>query len=90
MKEGLARVASSTRLSREVRGMGLMLALETRIDIHDILLNSIRDGVIFAYSGRETVRFLPPLVIEDRQIEKGLEVLRGALGEEEKKRLGPR
>ena len=83
-------LAATSRLSREVRGMGLMLALETRIDIHDILLNSIRGGAIFAYSGRETVRFLPPLVIEDRQIEKGLEVLRDALGQEEKKRLGPR
>jgi acetylornithine/LysW-gamma-L-lysine aminotransferase len=90
LKEGLLSLAATSRLSREVRGMGLMLALETRIDIHDILLNSIRGGAIFAYSGRETVRFLPPLVIEDRQIEKGLEVLRDALGQEEKKRLGPR
>lgn len=90
MKDGLSKVASESRLSREVRGMGLMLAYETKIDIHSLLLNSMGRGAIFAYSGRETFRFLPPLVIDDGQIEKGLEVLRHVVGEEEAKRLGPR
>ena len=87
MKEGLSRLAAGSKLSREVRGIGLMLALETRIDVHDVLLNSMKGGAIFAYSGRETVRFLPPLVIEDDQIRRGLEALEGVIGEEEKRRL---
>ncbi|MDV3277736.1 MAG: aspartate aminotransferase family protein [Nitrososphaerales archaeon] len=90
MKEGLTRVASGSKLSREVRGMGLMLALETRVDLHQPLLDAIKRGAIFAYSGRETFRFLPPLVIEDSQVEMGLEVLAGVLGAEEVRRLGPR
>lgn len=88
MKERLTKIASERRLSREVRGMGLMLALETRVDIHQPLLNAIKGGAIFAYSGRETFRFLPPLVIEDKQIDRGMEILGDVLGEEETRRLG--
>lgn len=88
MKAALERIAAEHKISRQVRGMGLMLALETRVDIHEPLLGAIRDGVIFAYSGRETFRFLPPIVVQESQIERALEVLGGVLGEEERRRFG--
>jgi acetylornithine/LysW-gamma-L-lysine aminotransferase len=88
MKDGLLKIASRHKVSREARGMGLMLALETRVDIHHLLLEAIERGIIFAYSGRETFRFLPPLVIDDSQIAQGLEVLGGILNAEDKRRLG--
>lgn len=87
MKAGLVRVASGHKLVREVRGLGLMLALQTRVDIHAQLLSAEQKGVIFAYSGRDTFRFLPALVIEDSQITKGLEVLERVIGEEEASRF---
>ncbi|MDE1853117.1 MAG: aspartate aminotransferase family protein, partial [Thaumarchaeota archaeon] len=83
MKEGLSKIASAHKLAKEVRGLGLMLALQTRVDIHSQLLSAEAKGVIFAYSGRDTFRFLPALVIEESQISKGLEVLEGVIGEEE-------
>ena len=89
MKAGLSKVASEHRLAREVRGLGLMLALQTRVDIHSQLLSAESKGVIFGYSGRDTFRFLPALVIEESQISKGLEVLGRVIGEEEASRLGP-
>ncbi|HXW37794.1 MAG TPA: aspartate aminotransferase family protein [Nitrososphaerales archaeon] len=88
MKSGLEKIASGSKLCREVRGMGLMLAVETRVDIHEALLSALKRGVIFAYSGRETFRFLPPLVIEESQISKALGVLGGVLVDEETRRLG--
>jgi acetylornithine/LysW-gamma-L-lysine aminotransferase len=87
MKEGLRRIASEHKLVKEVRGMGLMLAMQTRVDIHSQLLSAEKKGVIFAYSGRDTFRFLPSLVIEESQIAKGLEVLGQVIGEEEARRL---
>lgn len=89
MKRKLETIAAGHRISREVRGMGLMLAMEMRIDVHDILLRAIERGAVYAYSGRETLRFLPPLVMDDTQIEKGMQILGGVLDEEETKRLGP-
>ncbi len=49
--------------------------------------NPLSAGVIFAYSGRDTFRFLPALVIEESQISKGLEVLERVIGEEEASRF---
>ena len=87
MKAGLAKIASEHRLVKEVRGLGLMLALQTRVDILSQLLSAEAKGVIFAYSGRDTFRFLPALVIEDAQISKGLDVLREVIDEDESTRL---
>ncbi len=84
---GLNEVASASKLVRQVRGMGLMLAMETRVDIHEMLLSALRKGVITAYSGRETFRLLPPLVIEDSQITRALGVLREVVADEGAKRL---
>jgi len=87
MKSGLARIASAHKLVKEVRGLGLMLAMQTRVDIHSQLLSAEEKGVIFAYSGRDTFRFLPSLVITESQIAKGLEVLERVIGEEETNRF---
>ena len=87
MKAGLSRIASGHKLVREVRGLGLMLAMQARVDIHSLLLASEEGGAIFAYSGRDTFRFLPPLVIEDEQIRRGLEILESVIGEEEARRF---
>jgi acetylornithine/LysW-gamma-L-lysine aminotransferase len=87
MRAGLAKIASAHRLVKEARGMGLMLAMQTRVDIHSQLLSAEQKGVIFAYSGRDTFRFLPALVIKEGEISRGLEVLEGVIGEEETNRL---
>jgi len=87
LKAGLSRIASGRKLVKEVRGLGLMLAMQTRVDILSQLLSAEKQGVIFAYSGRDTFRFLPALVIEETQISKGLEVLERVIGEEEASRF---
>ncbi len=88
MKDALAKMASEHKTAREARGMGLMLALEMRVDIHRPLLDAMEHGAIFSYCGKQIFRFLPPLVIDDSQIARGLDVLRGALDAEEKRRIG--
>ena len=87
-KAGLSRIASGHRLVKEVRGLGLMLAMQTRVDILSQLLSAESHGVIFAYSGKDTFRLLPALVVEESQISRGLEVLERVVGEEEASRLG--
>ena len=55
---------------REIRGMGLMLAIEMKFDIREILTQALENGVILLYSGRNNIRLLPPLTITDEQIIK--------------------
>jgi acetylornithine/LysW-gamma-L-lysine aminotransferase len=63
------------RIVREVRGLGLMLGMEMRFDVYNILLGCMDQGVLVLDAGRNVVRFLPPLVIEKEQIDKVIEVL---------------
>jgi len=79
--EGLERLKQKHRCVREVRGLGLMRAAELRFDVKDILMKSLERGLITLYSGRNILRFLPPLVIEEHQILKALEILDEVLDE---------
>lgn len=83
LKEGLRRLQEDHRLLREVRGMGLMLAAEARMEVYGVLMGLVRRGVIPLYSGRNVLRFLPPLVIEREQVDFVIEALDAELGEEE-------
>lgn len=81
----LLEIKNELKIVREVRGLGLMIGLESRFDVRNILLRAIEKGVILLYSGRNIIRFLPPLVIEKHHLERVAEVLRWALSEEEVK-----
>jgi acetylornithine/LysW-gamma-L-lysine aminotransferase len=63
------------KIVREVRGLGLMLGMEMRFDVYNILLGCMDMGVLVLDAGRNVVRFLPPLVIEKEQIDRVVEVL---------------
>ena len=88
MKSVLSGIASRHKIAREVRGLGMMLALELRVDMHQVLLHSLGSGVIFGYSGRDIVRLLPPIVIAGGQMRKALDVLEEAVRFEETRRFG--
>lgn len=83
MKAGLSKMAAAHKLVKEVRGLGMMLGMQTRVDILSQLQSAQSRGVIFAYSGRDTFRFLPSLTMEETQISRGLEVLESVIGEAE-------
>jgi acetylornithine/LysW-gamma-L-lysine aminotransferase len=71
----LSRMAEKYRVVREVRGLGLMLGVEYRFDILDILNGLLERGVISLSSGTRILRFLPPVSITEAQIEYVVEKL---------------
>lgn len=87
-KSMLSNLIKESKILREVRGLGLMLGLEAKIDIYGILMRALEGGVILLYSGRNVIRFLPPLVISMEQIKTVVEVLREAILREERKVIG--
>jgi len=86
-KHILQGMVDDFRILREVRGLGLMVGLESRLFIRDVLMKALERGLILLYSGKNVIRFLPPLVIEKSQLEKAAEILRDIFDEEEKKVL---
>lgn len=77
--EGLKQLQERHRLIREVRGMGLMIGVELKCEVREIILDGIREGLLLLYSGRNTLRFLPPLVMTAGDVQKVLGILDGLL-----------
>jgi acetylornithine/LysW-gamma-L-lysine aminotransferase len=75
------------KIVRKTRGMGLMIGIELRFDILNILLGAMDKGVLFLDAGRNVVRLLPPLVINEEQIGIVASVLNQVLGDEEAARI---
>jgi LysW-gamma-L-lysine/LysW-L-ornithine aminotransferase len=85
-REGLEKLKERHRIIREIRGKGLMIGVELKFEVKDILFDGITNGILFLYSGKNILRLLPPLVISESDIDKALEVLDVVLGREEKRR----
>jgi acetylornithine/LysW-gamma-L-lysine aminotransferase len=86
-KAKLEDMQARYKIIKEVRGLGLMIGVELRFDVLNILLKAMDRGVLILDAGRNVLRFLPPLVIEKEQIDKAVSVLDAVLGEEENARL---
>jgi len=85
-KSQLESLQAKHKIIKEIRGLGLMLGMELRFDVHNIILKALDRGVLVLDAGRTVVRLLPPLVIEKVQIDKAIAVLDTVLGEEENER----
>ncbi|KAG2472598.1 MAG: Acetylornithine aminotransferase [Nitrosopumilales archaeon] len=85
LREGLERLKEKHKIIREIRGKGLMIGVELKFQVKDIILDGIKNGVLILYSGRNILRFLPPLVISEDDITRVLETLDILLTKEEKR-----
>ncbi len=78
----LARLKDSleeSKIVREIRGIGLMLAVELKVRCSKYVYESLERGVLFLTSGTHIIRMLPPLIITRQQIDKVVNVLAGVL-----------
>ncbi len=85
-KNGLFQLKENHRIVRDVRGLGLMLALELRFDVKDVLFEGIKEGLLMLYSGRNIIRLLPPLVLDELKVAKTLSIMDKLLTNEEERR----
>jgi len=85
-RKGLEKLKEKHNIIREIRGKGLMIGIEMKFEVRDILMGLIKEGVLMLYSGRNILRILPPLVISEEDVTKVLHALDSVLSEEERKR----
>jgi len=85
-REGLEKLKEKHTMIREIRGKGLMIGIELKFEVRNILMGLIEEGVLMLYSGRNILRILPPLVISEEDVTKVLHALDSILTKEEQKR----
>jgi LysW-gamma-L-lysine/LysW-L-ornithine aminotransferase len=84
-KCGLLELKERHPIIREVRGLGMILAMEMRFDVRDILLDGIKNGLLMLYSGRNIIRLLPPLIMDKDTVDQALSVMDSLLVAEAKR-----
>ncbi|MEM3175843.1 MAG: aminotransferase class III-fold pyridoxal phosphate-dependent enzyme, partial [Candidatus Nitrosocaldus sp.] len=86
MKDGLLALKDRHKVVRDVRGLGLMLGIELRFDVRDVLMDGLSHGLMMLYSGRNVIRLLPPLIIDEDIASRALSILDTLLAREEERR----
>jgi 4-aminobutyrate aminotransferase len=82
MQEGLREIAQSHRQVTDVRGLGLMVALElkTADQAAKLVQAAFERGLLLLTAGTRAVRICPPLVLDREEAAIGLEIIADALG----------
>jgi acetylornithine aminotransferase/acetylornithine/N-succinyldiaminopimelate aminotransferase len=79
--ERLQGLAKNYPLIREVRGLGLMLAVELDRPGNEIVLNCMQRGYLINCIQGNILRFLPPLIVTKKEINELIKVLSACLEE---------
>lgn len=61
---------------KDIRGKGLMIGIQIEENIKplDVEIKCLQEGLCVATAGSDVVRFLPPLTISKKEIDKGLSI----------------
>lgn len=85
LKMKLVELSVKYDIVKEVRGKGLMLGMEFTVAIKPILKECLDKGLVLFGADCNTIRFLPPLIIEEKHVDKMIVILEQILNEYSKK-----
>lgn len=83
----MRKLQNECKIIRDVRGLGLMIGMEFRFDVLNIIMKALESGLLVLDAGRNIVRLLPPLVISQEQLDRAFGILSTIIREEENERL---
>ncbi|HUZ86847.1 MAG TPA: acetyl ornithine aminotransferase family protein [Candidatus Baltobacterales bacterium] len=81
MQDGLREIAMTHQHVTDVRGMGLMLAIELKTSekAAQLVQSAFEKGLLLLTAGSRAVRISPPLVLNPEEAATGLEIIASAL-----------
>jgi len=84
LHEKLKALVSKRNAAIGVRGRGFIQGIQLEIPARPIVDEGLAEGVLFNSTQDTVVRFLPPFVLEERHVDKGIRVLKKLLGKKRK------
>ena len=72
-------VADYPAILEDARGAGLMLGVKCKITNNDLVVRAMHEGLLTVPAGDNVVRFVPPLIITEEQVDEALGMLKRAL-----------
>jgi predicted acetylornithine/succinylornithine family transaminase len=73
--ERLQHLATKHAVIKEVRGFGLMLALELNVPGKQLVLDGIGRGLLFNCTHENVLRFLPPYIVTEKEVDRAIGIL---------------
>jgi predicted acetylornithine/succinylornithine family transaminase len=80
LQKQLKEVAANYAAAKEVRGRGLIQGLQLDVPARPIVEQALAQGVLFNSTQDTVLRFLPPFLLEEKHVDKGIRVLKKLLG----------
>jgi predicted acetylornithine/succinylornithine family transaminase len=71
----LNELARKHGVVKEVRGFGLMLGMELNVPGKQLVLDAIGEGLLINCTHDTVLRFLPPYIVTEKEVDKALKVL---------------
>ncbi len=85
LRQQLQGLVSKYASVQETRGRGLIQGLQLNIPARPIVEQGLAQGVLFNSTQDTVVRFLPPFLLEEKHVDKGIRVLKKLLGKKKSK-----
>lgn len=79
LQEQLKTLAGKHAAVQEVRGRGLIQGLQLAVPARPIVEQALAEGVLFNSTQDTVVRFLPPFLLQEKHVDKGMRVLKKLL-----------
>jgi len=79
LQEQLKALAGKYAAVQEVRGRGMIQGLQLAIPARPIVEAGLGEGVLFNSTQDTVLRFLPPFLLEEKHVDKGMRVLKKLL-----------
>jgi len=84
LQQELRGLVEKRAAAKEVRGRGFIQGIELEIPARPIVDAGLAEGVLFNSTQDTVVRFLPPFLLEEKHVDKGIRVLKKLLGRKRK------
>ena len=82
LRTGLKKLAAVHEVIKEVRGKGLLVAVQFNSEIAEpVVLACLERGLIINKVKSDVIRFIPPLIVTEKEIDVALKVLGEVLKE---------
>jgi len=84
LQEKLKELVTKRNAAIGVRGRGFIQGIQLEIPARPIVDGGLAEGVLFNATQDTVVRFLPPFLLEEKHVDKGIRVLKKLLGRKSK------
>lgn len=81
LEKKLDELVDTCDVVEERRGLGLMQGLQLTISPKDVIASALDQGLILFSAGSNVLRFVPPLVITENDVDEMIEKLKNALNQ---------